>query len=55
MPATVDEQSHGGSKQERKRHMRNGWWSIVVGGVVGVLLGAGQSGHNHFQAVCQRA
>ena len=35
MPAT------GGSKQERKRYMRNGWWSIVVGGVVGVLLWAG--------------
>ncbi len=35
MPAT------GGSKQERKRYMRNGLWSIVVGGVVGALLWVG--------------
>ena len=48
MPATVDEQSHGGSKQERRRHMRNGLWSIVVGGVVGVLLGAGPVGAQPF-------
>ena len=41
MPATVDEHSHGGSMQEREMHMRNGWWSIVVGGMVGMLLAAG--------------
>ena len=41
MPATVDEQNHGGSKQKRKGHMRNGVWIIVVVGVVGTLLWAG--------------
>src|SRR5262245_11173262 len=41
MPATVDEQGHGGSKQERKMHMRNGLWSIVVGGTVRVMLAVG--------------
>ena len=48
MPATVDEHSHGGSKQERKRHMRNGLWSIVVGGVVGALLWAAPVGAQPF-------
>jgi hypothetical protein len=38
MPAIVDEHGHGGSKQGREMRMRNGLWSIVVGGVVGVLL-----------------
>jgi hypothetical protein len=58
MPATVDEHSHGGSKQERKRHMRNGLWSIVVGGVVGVLLGAAPVGAQPFPGglpACVRA
>jgi Protein of unknown function (DUF1566) len=44
IPAPVDEQGHGGSKHERKMHMRNGLWSIVVGGVMGVLLWAGPVG-----------
>jgi hypothetical protein len=41
IPATVDEQGHGGSKQERKMDMRNGLWIIVMGGVVGTILAAG--------------
>src|SRR5881409_2214107 len=52
----VDEQSHGGSKQERRRHMRKGLWSIVVGGVVGALLWAGPVGARPFPgglAACQ--
>jgi hypothetical protein len=44
IPAAVDEQGHGGSKHERKMHMRNRLWSIVVGGVMGALLWAGPVG-----------
>jgi hypothetical protein len=47
MPATVNEHGYGGSKQEW-RYMRNGWWSIVVGGVVGALLYAAPVGAQPF-------
>jgi Protein of unknown function (DUF1566) len=44
IPTTVDERSHGGSKHERKGHMRNRLWGIVLGGVMGALLWAGAVG-----------